>query len=199
MDEMPASIVVKRLVRNLRYRQTYVKVYESFLQPEPHPELARLLCALIQVQQSAVALLSGYLQDLGVPAKDLPPVQKLVGHARSRNGVQSRLRFVHYGLTRAVSWYREQLMDQQMISEPRLKQLLFELGEGEAASLWRTEIAMAVLGVGRESELAESARVLAPKTTGRDRWQRRQPVTPEHRPRAGAGPETRVEASPRDQ
>ena len=198
MDEMPDSIVVKRLVRNLRYRETYVKVYESFLQQEPHPELARLLSALIRVQQSAVVLLSGYLQDLGAPVQDLPPVQKLVGHARSRNSVRSRFHFIHYGLTRAVSWYREQLMDQRMISEPGLKQLLFELGEAEAASLWRTEIAMAVVGVRQESELAESARVPSLKTTEPDRWPRRRPVTPEHQPWTGARPETRVEANPRD-
>jgi hypothetical protein len=193
MDETLDSIVVKRLVRNLRYRQTYGKVYESFLQPEPHPELARLLHALIRAQ------LSGYLQDLGAPAQELPPMQKLVGHARSRSGVRSRLHFIHCGLTRAVSWYREQLMDQQMIAEPGLKQLLFELGEGEAASLWRTEIAMAVLGVRRESEPAESAGDPDPKTTGRGRWQKRQPVTRERRTWTGASPATWAETNPRDQ
>jgi hypothetical protein len=83
-------------------------------------------------------------------------------------------------------------MDQQMISEPGLKQLLFELGEGEATSLWRTEITMAVLGVRQKSEPAESAGDPDPKTTRRDRWQRRQPVTLEHRARTGAWPETRV-------
>ena len=192
MDGMPESIVVKRLVRNLRYRLTYVRVYELFLRPERDPELASLLRALIRVQQSAVVLLSGYLQDLGAPAQDLPPVQKLWGHARSRNSVRSRLHFVHYGLTRAVSWYREQLLDQQMISEPGLRQLLFELGEGEATSLWRTEITMAMLGVRRKSELAESAGDPDPKMTRRDRWQRRQPVALEHRAGIGAWPETRV-------
>ena len=173
MDAMSDPIVVKRLVRNLRYRQTYVKVYESFLQPEPHPELARLLRVLIRSQQSAVLLLSGFLKELGAPAQDLPPVHKLLEHARSRDGVRSRLDFIHCGLTRAVSWYREQLMDQRMISEPGLKQLLFELGEGEAASLWRTEIAMAVLGVHPKSELAKSTRLPAPEKARRDRWQRR--------------------------
>lgn len=191
MDGMDASIVVKRLVRNLRYRQTYIKVFESFLLPEPHPEVVSLLRALIRVQQSAVAALSSYLQDLGVPAQNLPLVQKLLGHASSRNGVRSRLRFVNYGLTKAVSWYREQLMDRQMIADPKLKQLLFELGEGEAASLWRTEIAMDVLGVRRELESKRLVGAPGPELARGGRWRSRQAGTSGHPAWSGAQPATR--------
>lgn len=148
---MADSLVVKRLVRNLRYRLTYRKVYESFLAQESHPELVRLLQALIGAQQSAIVALSGYLQSVGATTEDLPPVQKLLDHASSREDGPSRMRFAHYGLAKAVSWYKEQLLDSRMTADPALRQLLFELGEIEAASLWRTEVAMVGLGMRRAS------------------------------------------------
>lgn len=175
MGEMLDSIVVKRLVRNLRYRQTYVEVFQSFLEPAPSPEVARLMHALIRAQQSAIVLLSGHLQELGVPAQDLPLVQKLLGHAASRDGVRSRLHFVHYGLTRAASWYREQLMDRKMIADPELKRLLFELGEGEAACLWRTEAVMILSGMSRDMELMEQFGAPLPKPVKGVRRLPRQP------------------------
>lgn len=147
---MADSLVVKRLVRNLRYRLTYIKVYESYLEQESHPEMVRLLRALIGAQQSILAPLSGYLQGLEATTEDLPLVRKLVDHASSREGTRSRMRFAHYGLKKAVAWYREQLMDSQMTADPALRQLLLELGEIEAASLWRAEVAMVALGMSHE-------------------------------------------------
>lgn len=147
MVEMQVTIVVKRLVRSLRYRQTYAGVYELFLRPEPHPEVLELLQRLIGAQQTAAVLVTGYLRGLDVCVTDLPRVQRLLDRASSRKGVRSRMRFVHYGLIRSVSWYREQLVDRQMIADPDLKQLLFELGEMEASSLWRTQMVMARLGI----------------------------------------------------
>jgi hypothetical protein len=188
MDKRLDSIVVKRLVRNLRYRQTYIEVFQAFLKPEPHPEVVRLLHALSRVQQSAIVLLSGYLQDLGVPVQDLSLVQKLLGHASSRTGVRSRLRFVHYGLTKAVSWYREQLMDQQMIADPELKRLLFELGEGEAAGLWRTEAVMAASGMGRDPKSKEQAGTPVPDPARGVRRRPWQPGSPGRPVWSGAGP-----------
>jgi hypothetical protein len=149
-NSMADSLVVKRLVRSLRYRLTYIKVYESFLAQESHPEVVRLLRALIGAQQSVLTPLAGYLQGLGVTTEGLPLVQKLLEHAASRRDSQSRMRFVHYGLEKAVSWYREQLLDSKMTADPALMQLLLELGEIEAASLWRADVAMGELGIHRE-------------------------------------------------
>ena len=50
MAEIADAIVAKRLVRNLRYRLTYTKVFESFLEAESHPEMVKLLQALIDAQ-----------------------------------------------------------------------------------------------------------------------------------------------------
>jgi hypothetical protein len=147
MDEMADTLVVKRLMRNLRYRYTYVKAFESFLQPEPHHEVAKLLKVLIGAQESAAVLLSGYLRSLGLGVPDLRPVKKLLDHASLRKGMRSRLLFICYGLNRAASWYREQLVDRQMTADPDLKRLLFDLGEREASALWRTQMVMARLGI----------------------------------------------------
>lgn len=173
---MADPLLIKRLVRNLRYRLTYIKVYETFLQQESHPEALRLLRELVATQQSALAPLSGYLQGLGATTQGLPLNQKLLNHAASRTDRQSRMRFVHYGLEKAVSWYKEQLMDKKMTEDPALRQLLFELGEREAASLWRAEVTMVALGMRREpisNEPAESAR--AHSVRGRQ-WRSRQVI-----------------------
>jgi hypothetical protein len=176
-SSMADPLLLKRLVRNLRYRLTYIKVYETFLQQESHPEALRLLRELIATQQSALAPLSGYLQVLGATTQGLPMNQKLLDHAASQTDRQSRMCFVHYGLEKAVSWYKEQLMDKKMTADPALRQLLFELGEREAASLWRTEVTMVALGMRREpisNEPAESARA----HSVRDRqWRSRKVMT----------------------
>ena len=152
MAEIADAIVAKRLLRNLRYRLTYTKVFESFLESEPHPEVVKLLQALIDAQRSAITALSGYLPNLGVAAQDLPLVKKLLDHAASRADMQSRLRFTRYGLAKAVSWYKEQLMDRKMTADPELRQILLQLGELEAASLWRIRATMTMLGIREETE-----------------------------------------------
>ena len=151
------SIVVKRLVRNLRYRLTYIEVYESFLIREPHPEVVKLLHALIDAQRSTIATLTRYLEKLGVAARELPVVRKLQDQASLRKDLRSQLRFVSYGLTKAVSWYGAQLMDRQMTADPELRRLLLELGELEAASLWRTRAVMTMMGVREENESGQTA------------------------------------------
>jgi len=169
-------LLIKRLVRNLRYRLTYIKVYETFLQQESHPEVLRLLRELIGTQRSALAPLSGYLQGLGATTEGLPLNQKLLDHAASQTDRQLRIRFVHYGLEKAVSWYKEQLLDKKMTADPALRQLLLELGEREAASLWRAEVTMVALGMRREpisSGRTESAH--AHSVRGRQ-WRSRQVI-----------------------
>ena len=144
---MTESIVVVRLTRNLRYKLTYVKIFEAFLESEPGPAISDLLQSLIQAQQSAIAPLSRYLRRLDVPTQDLELDRKLLKHASERDNVKAQMRFICDGLKRAVSWYRTQLMDRQMMSDPELRSLLFELGEIDAAKLWRTEATMAMLRI----------------------------------------------------
>ncbi len=144
---MTESIVVVRLTRNLRYKLTYIQIFESFLGSEPEPVVSDLLHALIQAQQSAIAPLSRFLRRLDVPTQDLELDKRLLNHAAERDNVKSQLRFIFDGLTRAVSWYGTQLTDQQMTSDPELRSLLVELGEIDAAKLWRTEATMSMLRI----------------------------------------------------
>lgn len=144
---MAESIVVIRLTRNLRYKLTYVKIFETYLESEPGPDVTELLKALIQAQQSALVPLSRYLRRLDVNTQELELDEKLLGHALGREHVKAQLRFIYDGLQRAVSWYRTQLTDRQMTAEPELRELLLELGEIDAAKLWRTEAVMSMLRI----------------------------------------------------
>jgi hypothetical protein len=144
---MADSIVVIRMTRNLRYKLTYVHIFETYLESKPRPEITELLETLIEAQQAAIAPLSRYLRHLDVQTQDVQLDQKLLGHAFSRQDIKSRLRFIHDGLRRATSWYGTQLMDGQMTADPELRELLFELGEIDAAKLWRTEATMGLLRI----------------------------------------------------
>jgi hypothetical protein len=147
MSDVADSIVVKRLVRNLRYKLTYIRVFETFLERAPHPVAAKLMQSLIRAQQTAVVPLTDYVESLGVDTQDLGLDEKLQKHAAARNDFRSQLYFVHYGLTKASSWYKTQLMDGQMTADPQLRLLLLNLGEIDAASLWRTEAVMVTLRI----------------------------------------------------
>ena len=144
---MTESIVAIRLTRNLRYKLTYIKIFETYLESDPGPEISELLRALIHGQQAAIAPLSRYLRRLDIKTQDLELDQKLMGHALSREDIKSRLRFICDGLKRAVFWYKTQLMDRQMTADPELWDLLIELGESDAAKLWRTEAVMGILKI----------------------------------------------------
>jgi hypothetical protein len=133
--------------RNLRYKLTYIEIFKRYMEPDPGPQVRELLQSLIQAQQSAVAPLSGYLRRLDVKTQELGLNEKLLAHASSRQDVKSRLRFIYDGMNRAVAWYRMQLVDRQMTSDPELRELLFQLGETDAAQLWRTEATMAMLKI----------------------------------------------------
>jgi len=159
---MTDSIVAIRLTRNLRYKLTYLKIFETYLESNPGPEVAALLRDLMQAQQSAVGPLSRYLRRLDVPVQDLELDQKLLTHAFSRGDLRSRMRFIHDGLRRATAWYRTQLVDRQMVADPELEALLFELGEIDAAKLWQTEARMGMMRIpvgAKDREWAEQPRV----------------------------------------
>jgi hypothetical protein len=108
-----------------------------------------------------------------VQTQDLELDQKLLNHAAERDSVKSQVRFICDGLKRAVSWYRTQLMDKQMVADAELRDLLYELGEIDAAKLWRTEATMGMLRI--------------PATTKEKEWEDQQPSRsqpePEWQPR----------------
>lgn len=197
---MAESIVSIRLTRNLRYKLTYVKVFETFLESAQGAEMADLLNALIQTQQAAVSTLAAYLRRLDVSTQDMELNDKLIVQAAERHDRTSQLRFIYDGLERAVSWYRMQLVDKQMVGDPELTRLLIDLGEMEVTSLWRTEALMSLLRIpikGKEKEpevspVVEPARqeVWRPRLMddlGRPSWRgeqaRRPAVPPKQRPK----------------
>jgi hypothetical protein len=185
---MTDSIVVKRLVRNLRYKLTYVKVFETYLETEQEPKVVELLESLLEAQQSAIAPLSSYLRGLDVNVQDLPLDDKLMSHALNRGNVKSRLRFIHDGLTRATAWYTMQLMDRQMTADPKLQQLLLELGELDAAKLWRTEATMGMLRIAVKLE-EKSWESPQPEPKQKEEWRPRL-VEDVGRPAWGGRPST---------
>lgn len=144
---MTESIAVVRLGRNLRYKLTYVKIFESYLEAGPSPEIVGLLQELIQAQHAAIASLASYLRRLDVKTQDLELAEKLMDEFDERKDAKSRLRFIYAGLERAAAWYQMQLADRQMTAEPEVRDLLFELGEIEAAKMWRTAAVMGMLKI----------------------------------------------------
>jgi hypothetical protein len=167
------SIVVKRLVRNLRYKLTYIKIYETYIGTNPGPDVVALLEALVEAQQSAIASLSSYLRGLDVNTQELDLNEKLMGHASARGDLKGRLRFIHDGLTRSVSWYKMQVMDRQMTADPRLMELLVELGEIDAAKLWRTEATMGRMRIAVKLEEKDWSEPSQPEPKQEERWRSR--------------------------
>lgn len=170
---MTDSIVSKRLVRNLRYRLTYIKIFESYMEPDPGPEVAALLESLIDAQQSAIAPLSSYLRGLGFNTQDLGVNEKLMSHAENRDNLKARMRFIYDGLSKAVAWYKMQLMDKHMTADPELRQLLLELGEIDAAKLWHTEVIMAVLKIPMKFEEKSWDDIPQPEPKKEEGWRPR--------------------------
>jgi hypothetical protein len=170
---MSESIVGLRLTRNLKYKLTYVRIFETFLESAPVPELTELLQALIQIQQTAIASLASYLRRLEVSTQDLELTDKLIDQAAERKDLKSQLRFIYDGQDRAVAWYRTQLADRQMTNDPELRKLLIELGEMEAAKLWRTEAVMGFLRVPVKLKEKEREPDLPPEPTQTEAWRPR--------------------------
>jgi hypothetical protein len=162
---MAESIVVVRLTRNLRYKLTYIKIFETYLEDDPGEEVVELLESLIEAQQTAVAPVSRYLRRGDTEVQEIELDERLMNHALGRDKLESRLRFIHGGLRRATMWYKTQLMDRQMTSDPELQALLFELGEIDAAKLWLTEAVMAMLRIPTEAKEKD--------------WDNQQRVTPD--------------------
>jgi hypothetical protein len=170
---MTESIIVIRLTRNLRYKLTYIRIFETYLESAPGPEVTELLQVLIQAQQTATAPLSSYLRRLDVKTQDLELDEKLMKHALGRVDIKSRLRFIHDGMKRSASWYQMQLVDKQMTADPELRQLLFELGEIDAAKLWRTEAVMNMLRIPVTLKEKKWDEQPAPDPTKQERWRPR--------------------------
>jgi hypothetical protein len=171
---MSESIVEIRLTRNLRYKITYVRIFETYIESVSDADVTALLQDLIQAQQTATAPLSRYLRRLDVKIQDVELDEKLMNHALGRTDIKSRLRFIHDGLKRSSAWYRMQLVDKQMTADPELEQLLFELGEIDAAKLWRTETVMNMLKISvtlKEKKWAEQQPI--PDPTRQEGWRPR--------------------------
>lgn len=154
---MSESLIVKRLRRNLRYRRTYVQVYEEYLQSERNTRLQELLRGLVESQQAACAELEQNLRRLNGSSNGLAPYNQLLADAAKRTDARSRLLFIQSGLKRSVNWYLTQLMDKRVSSEPDVRQLLIDLGENESAQLWRTEALLHLLRVPVDVEVSQDA------------------------------------------
>jgi hypothetical protein len=159
---MAESIVEIRLTRNLRYKLSYVKIFETYLESAADPDVADLLRALIEAQRTAIPPVSRYLRHRDVHVQDVGLDQRLLSHALDREDAPSQLRFIHDGLKRSASWYKTQLTDRQMTADPELRDLLLELGEIDSAKLWRIEAVMGALKIpvsAKRKDLTDQERV----------------------------------------
>jgi hypothetical protein len=170
---MTESIVAVRLTRNLRYKLTYVKVFENYIESTSSTEVAELLLTLIQSQQAAIAALASYLRRLEVSTQDLELNDKLLSQAAGRADLRAQLRFVLEGLERAADWYLTQLGDKQMTGDPELRKLLIELGEMEAAKLWKTEAVMVMLRIPTRPKEKDYEAEPVPDPTQQEGWRPR--------------------------
>ena len=170
---MTDSIVAKRLIRNLRYKLTYLKIYEDLIATNPGPVVTALLKSLVEAQQSAIASLARYLRGEDVGTQDLELNDKLLAHVATRDNLKGQLRFVHDGLFKAAEWYKIQLIDKQMTSDPELQELLLELGEIDAAKLWRTEAIMGMLKISTKVEEKEWDETTQPDPKDLEDWRPR--------------------------
>jgi len=171
---MTESIVTVRLTRNLRYKLTYIRIFESYLESEREVEVTDLLRSLLQAYQEAIAPLASYLRRLDVATQELELDEKLMSHAAGRHDVEAQLRFIYDGLRRAAAWYKTQLMDRQMTSDPELRQLLLDLGEIDAAKLWHTETIMSVLKIPMRLKEQDYSEPPAPEPPSRgEEWRPR--------------------------
>jgi hypothetical protein len=173
-DAMTESIVGVRLTRNLRYKLTYVKVFETYLESATSTEVQELLLTLIQSQQAAISALASYLRRLDLSTQDLELNDKLLSQAAGRTEQKAQLRFVYEGLERAADWYLTQLSDKQMTGDPELRRLLIELGEMEAARLWRAGAVMAMLRIPTKAKEKDyEAAEPVPDPTQQEDWKPR--------------------------
>lgn len=170
---MAESIVAVRLTRNLRYKLTYVKLFETFLESASSPEVIELLHTLIQGQEAAIAALASYLRRLDISIQDLELNDKLLAQASGRTDLKGQMRFVYDGLQRAAEWYLVQLADKQMTQDPELRRLLVELGEMEASKLWRTEAVMGMLRIPTKTKERETEAEPVPDSAEQESWKPR--------------------------
>jgi len=119
------------------------------------------------------APLSSYLRRLDVNVQDMELDEKLMRHAFGRDDVKGRLRFIYEGLSRAVAWYRTQVVDKQMTADPELRDLLLELGEIDAAKLWLTEATMAMLRISTKPKPKDYSDQRRPEPQRLEGWQSR--------------------------
>jgi len=170
---MTESIAVVRLTRNLRYKLTYIRIFESFLESAQAVEMTELLRELIEVQHEAIAMLSSYLRRLDVTVQDEELNEKLMTQAANRGDPKAQLRFIYDGLQRAAAWYRMQLVDRQMSSDAELRRVLVVLGEMDAAKLWRTEAVMDMLRIPLKQRETEPESPVIPEPTREEPWRPR--------------------------
>jgi hypothetical protein len=110
---------------------------------------------------------------LSIDTENLPPYRRLIDQAAQRKGLRARLHFMRYGLMRAASWYKMQLTDKQMTADSELRQILLEMGQIEAARLWRVETVMAMLRIALEPEPDDGREPQSVRPQRANNWQSR--------------------------
>ncbi len=157
MSQTTLSTVTARLARNLEYKLTYLEIYQGYLAQGGESEALEFIRALIDTQQDSIAGLSSRLRQLDYPVRQLAALEKLKAQAFTRRDTAGKLQFVQTGLERSAAWYAEQLLDPEIRADADTRQLLIELGQADAAALWRVNALLGEMAIVQDTSASRKA------------------------------------------
>jgi hypothetical protein len=96
------------LTQNIKAHLAYLAVLREYQQHNDNPYFKSALTLTIEDAQEAIARVASRLRQLGAPLFDQTldeAGEKLLRQARSRRGVEDRLKFVRHWLKHQLEWY----------------------------------------------------------------------------------------------
>jgi hypothetical protein len=109
-----ANASISILTQHLKSQLAYLAVLREYHQGSDNPYFRSALSFGLEDTQEAIARVASRLRQLGHPLLDQSldeAGEKLLRQARSRRGLEDKLKFVQYGLKHQLEWYGAYLKD----------------------------------------------------------------------------------------
>lgn len=109
-----AGASISILTQHLKSQLAYLTVYREYHQGSESPYFKSALSFALEDTQEAIARIASRLRQLGQPLLDQSLDEagdKLLRQARSRRGLEEKLKFVHNGLKHQLEWYGTRLKE----------------------------------------------------------------------------------------
>ncbi|MCL4298300.1 MAG: hypothetical protein KJ077_21365 [Anaerolineae bacterium] len=109
-----ANTSVSILTQHLKSQLAYLAVMREYHQGGESPYFKSALSFALEDTQEAIARVASRLRQLGHPLLDHSldeAGEKLLRQARSRRGLEDKLKFVQHGLKHQLEWYGTRLKD----------------------------------------------------------------------------------------